>query len=859
MKRKKLVLTLLVVLFGCAGGFSQLALVCNDFVEINLDADCFHTIEKEEILEGSYCLTCDYSVDLDKTLPLGNGPWVPADLSVVDLGQLYMVRVRELSTGNTCWGNVKVGEKVVCTGVTTVNLSAGNPATLTPADLQINFTGNCALVDAGTSTMNNGQSSVIYDCADLGVHILQVTAHDQVGNTSECQTTVVVDDPLSECSSCIACPAALAVPFEQGGSVLAPAWAAGDWSAFNVYGDGTYSCAFADSNYTVEYHTSAYGQNWFVRRWEGLDGSGQIIASCHQVITFPFYNNISVSGKVFIDTIPDCALNAGEPGTSLVALKATLLPSNAQFNTTPGADGLYHFDLTLTGTDSAVLIQAFLPNGLATVCPNSLLIPANTTIQSHTFDVGLQAELDCPKMQVSLDGTLMRRCQNNLLYVKYCNLGLGTAENAYVTVRIDSLLQLEDADIPWTGGSGNIYTFPLGDVPPLYCHNFTIVGHLNCDAQMGKTVCNDASIFPNAPCGGTSWNGPVVATTAYCNGDSVFLAVWNTGNQPMATSQDYIIIEDVIMYRQDQFQLDAGDSITIRMPGDNATWRIEAQQVPGYPENDSPSAAVEACNGVNTPGLINAFPQNDKRLYFDTYCTEVRASCDPNDKSAVPTGYGAYNTIRANTDLEYKIRFQNTGNDTAFRVVIIDTLPFVLNPVTIEAGASSHPYRLDVYPGGILHFVFDPIALPDSNVNEVASHGFVTFRIAQKPDLPDGTEIDNKAAIYFDFNDPVITNTAFHTVGQPFVTVEVSDPTTPGVTVAVQPNPFRDRAVLRLEGTGVRHGVLTLADAQGRIVRTQTFADGQCILERNGLPAGLYFFRIDTGGAVLARGKVEVH
>lgn len=254
-----------------------------------------------------------------------------------------------------------------------------------------------------------------------------------------------------------------------------------------------------------------------------------------------------------------------------------------------------------------------------------------------------------------------------------------------------------------------------------------------------------------------------------------------------------------------------------------------------------------------------SFPLNDKRLYFDTYCTEVRASCDPNDKSAVPTGYGADNTIRANTDLEYKIRFQNTGNDTAFRVVIVDTLPPMLNPATLEAGVSSHPYRLDVYPGGILHFVFDPVALPDSSANEVASHGFVTFRIAQKPDLPGGTEIDNKAAIYFDFNDPVITNTAFHTIGQPFVTVEVSDPVVPGVTVAVQPNPFRDRAVLRLGGTGVRHGVLTLADAQGRIVRTQTFADGQCILERNGLPAGLYFFRIDTGGAAAARGKVEVH
>jgi len=859
MKRKQLVLTLFFGLFASANGFSQLTLVCNDLVEINLD-DCFHTIEKEEILEGSYCLTCDYSVELDKTPPLGNGPWLPPDLSVVDLGKLYMVRVRELSSSSTCWGNVKVGEKIVCTNVTTVNLTAGNPVLVTPADLQINFEGDCAPVDAASSTLNNGQSSVTYGCADLGVHILQVTAHDQFGNTSDCQTTVVVDDPLSECSACLACPPATQVSFEQGGSALAPAFAAGDWSVFDAYGNGTYSCAFADSNYTVEYHKSPYGQNWFERRWEGLDAGGQVVASCHQIITFPFYNNISVGGKVYIDTLPDCSYNTGEPGTSLANLRATVLPSNTIYTTTPDANGLYNFfDLTLTGVDSAVLVQAFLPNGLTTVCANSLLVPANTTAQTQVFDIGLRTDLDCPKMQVSLDGTLMRRCQNNLLYVKYCNLGLMTAENAYINVRLDTLLQFQNADIPWSGVNGNTYTFQLGDVPPLSCEHFTIVAHLDCNAQIGKTVCNDATIFPHTPCTGTPWDGPVVATTAYCSGDSVFLAVWNKGNQPMATPQEYIIIEDVIMYRQDQFQLNAGDSITIRMPGDKATWRIEAQQVSGYPEKDSPSAAVEDCKGVNTTGLINAFPQNDEPLYFDTYCTEVRASCDPNDKSAVPTGYGTYNTIRANTDLEYKIRFQNTGNDTAFRVVIVDTLPSLLNPATLEAGVGSHPYRLDVFPGGILHFVFDPIALPDSNVNEVASHGFVTFRIAQKPDLPDGAEINNKAAIYFDFNDPVITNTAFHTIGQPFVTVEVDDPVAPGVTVAVQPNPFRDAAVVRLEGTGVRQGVFILADALGKVVRMQNFRDGQCTLERNGLPAGLYFFRIDVDGAPVAHGKVQAY
>ena len=59
--------------------------------------------------------------------------------------------------------------------------------------------------------------------------------------------------------------------------------------------------------------------------------------------------------------------------------------------------------------------------------------------------------------------------------------------------------------------------------------------------------------------------------------------------------------------------------------------------------------------------------------------------------------------------------------------------------------------------------------LPDSNVNEPASHGFVKFTVSQQPGNPMGTVINNQAAIYFDFNDPIFTNIYSHTVGDDFV------------------------------------------------------------------------------------------
>ncbi|MBL8964476.1 MAG: aldehyde dehydrogenase, partial [Phycisphaerae bacterium] len=49
-------------------------------------------------------------------------------------------------------------------------------------------------------------------------------------------------------------------------------------------------------------------------------------------------------------------------------------------------------------------------------------------------------------------------------------------------------------------------------------------------------------------------------------------------------------------------------------------------------------------------------------------CLPNIGAYDPNDKQAVPVGYGPEHFIRAGDPLHYQIRFQNTGTDTAFTV-----------------------------------------------------------------------------------------------------------------------------------------------------------------------------------------------
>lgn len=150
----------------------------------------------------------------------------------------------------------------------------------------------------------------------------------------------------------------------------------------------------------------------------------------------------------------------------------------------------------------------------------------------------------------------------------------------------------------------------------------------------------------------------------------------------------------------------------------------------------------------------------------------ITGGYDPNDKLAV-TSSGNSDAWYLDQDewVDYTIRFQNTGTDTAFHVVITDTLPSNLDPGSVVIGASSHTFTWEMHDQGTLKFHFPNILLPDSNVNEAASHGFASFRIKPREPLLLGTTIENTANIFFDHNPPVITDSSVLTVTSPGVVV----------------------------------------------------------------------------------------
>ncbi|MCC6414150.1 MAG: hypothetical protein IT270_21045, partial [Saprospiraceae bacterium] len=173
--------------------------------------------------------------------------------------------------------------------------------------------------------------------------------------------------------------------------------------------------------------------------------------------------------------------------------------------------------------------------------------------------------------------------------------------------------------------------------------------------------------------------------------------------------------------------------------------------------------------------------------------TETVGSFDPNDKKITPEF--ADPPALDTTDFRYVIRFQNTGTYPADFVVILDTLPDGLDLSTVDVIAASHPYTWRFVGANVLEFRFDPIYLPDSTSNEPESHGFVAFTARVKPGMSVGAMVANRAGIYFDYNEPVITNYAVMQV----ISVKVTEPGGKiRLEINIAPNPVPAYAKIKI-------------------------------------------------------------
>ncbi|MEM1323525.1 MAG: T9SS type A sorting domain-containing protein [Bacteroidota bacterium] len=562
-----------------------------------------------------------------------------------------------------------------------------------------------------------------------------------------------------------------------------------------------------------------------------------------------------LTGNVFNDLDLDCSSSTGDqniPGWLVHASGA-----NSYYATT---DSLGNYAI-LADTGSYT-INLVLPNEYWLPCQDSISVQLTSAHDTVWTDFAVQAEADCPALTIDISTPFLRRCSTNTYTVQYCNMGSVTAVDAIADVTLDPYITIDSSSLPLAHDRLPQHFFPLGDVAPFECGTFYIYTTLDCDSTFtGQTHCTEAHIYPDTLCQFTDslWDGSSVVLDAACQGDSLVFTARNVGDSSMSIPSGFVIIEDDLMLRNGNILLPSGEDTSFVFFPNGQTMRMEANQSDGHPGFSYPSIAVEGCGyqPYNT-GYVIQFPQNDADPFLDIDCRESISSFDPNDKLGFPKGYGDENYIRPETEIEYLIRFQNTGTDTAFRVAIRDTLSHMLDIETVSPGASSHPYTFEIRKGNILQFVFNNIFLPDSTTNEAESHGFVKFRIAQRPGNQHGEKIFNSAAIYFDFNAPIITPPTEHTIGINFILLANEEGANINASnnLKIFPNPFETEATIELTDNPRGQATFNLYNLTGRLIQREQFFGKQYQFKRKGLPAGAYFFEITVNEQQLGRGKI---
>ncbi len=231
------------------------------------------------------------------------------------------------------------------------------------------------------------------------------------------------------------------------------------------------------------------------------------------------------------------------------------------------------------------------------------------------------------------------------------------------------------------------------------------------------------------------------------------------------------------------------------------------------------STSISSLNGDENPS-------NNTNSYSQT----VVGSFDPNYKVCIEGP--SVSTTLIGGYLHYAINFENIGAYTAENVVvkdIVDTTKFDIS--TLQVLNSSHPVIVRIN-GDIVEFVFKQINLD----NEV--HGTVLFKIKTKPSVTAGTQVVNKANVFFDYNAPIQTNearTTFEALNDSTFTKDAS--------ILIAPNPAKDIV------TVISNSILVscqLFDVQGRLLEILLVNDVKTTIDVKERVKGVYFLKINS-------------
>ena len=506
-----------------------------------------------------------------------------------------------------------------------------------------------------------------------------------------------------------------------------------------------------------------------------------------------------LSGNVFADINRNCLKESGERGIQNFIIKAEK-GSEVAYSSSD-IKGHYIFDDLDTGKYKITIERPLFKGSTlihAPFCDSSAQVIFPAFGSNKTFDAGYNVTF-CPALEINIVSTRRRRCAKGTATVSYCNRGFESSPATYVTVVYPSFLKLISASKSYTSvqtiaGSASMslgtgekgFLFNVGELKSGQCDNIQITDSVICGIEeiRGSTICTQAHISGTGPCQ-TVPESHQLNVYSGCKGNQLVHVVKNNGAD-MSDSSSFEILLNNKLALSKKLKIASLDSIIVYYSSTGSyTYTFQSEDLPNpLVGKVIYSTEGNACKQIFwkdqgyelSKGYILQLPDYSS-LKSASNCLPIVDSYDPNDKSVFPAGIyadGNAGLIEADQKLTYTVRFENTGSDTAYQVIVKDILNENLELRSLSMLSSSHPYTYSIT--GInkpeLKIVFDHINLLPKKVDSTRSGGYIQFSISPKSDLPLKTTIRNWAGIYFDYNSPIFTNEVSNTTWKTFRNID---------------------------------------------------------------------------------------